>query len=581
MQSKQKAALGINGTRTTGIAVRQENVTAALAVSNVVKSSLGPIGLDKMLVDDTGDVVVTNDGATILKSLDVEHPAARLLVDLAQLQDKEIGDGTTSVVILAAELLRRSQDLINQGVHATSVIAGYKLAAREAVRYIRDTLSCPVAALGEDVLLNVAKTSMSSKVINNDAALFSRMVVDAIQSVKTVNDMGDVVYPRNAVGILLQHGRSLHESRLVKGFAMNLSRAAQGMPSSVADARIALVDFDLRAVKMKLGMNITISDPKKAEAIRQRELDITKERIARMIAAGANVILTTWGIEDSMLKYMVDSKVLGVRRVPKSDMRRIAKATGGTIVHTMSDLNAEEVFDPAWLGRAEKVYEERMGDDDGIVITGTTNGVCATILCRGANYFMLEEMERALNDALWAVARTCDAAAVVAGGGSVEAALATHLSDLSRTIVSKEQLAVAEYAEALLIIPKTLALNAALDATDLVARLRVEHSEHRAAAGTNASGHSHSSSNTGGAAGSASAGSATAAAAGSNTSAVANARHHTGLDLQTGTLRNNVLAGVLEPTPSKVKSIQFATEAAITVLRIDDCVRLNPEEEEQ
>lgn len=555
MQSKQKAALGINGTRTSGVPVRRENVTAALAVANVVKSSLGPIGLDKMLVDDVGDVLVTNDGATILKSLDVEHPAARLLVDLAQLQDKEIGDGTTSVVILAAELLKRAQNLITQGIHATSIIAGYKLAMRDAIRYLKETLCSSVDSLGKDVLLNVARTSMSSKILNNDAELFAHMVVDAIKSVRTVNDFGDVTYPRKAVSIVLQHGKSMHESRLVRGFAMNLSRAAQGMPSSVQNAKIALVDFDLRAVKMKLGMNITITDPSKAEAIRQRELDITKERIRKMIGAGANVILTSWGIEDSMMKYMVDNKVLGVRRVKKEDLRRIAKTTGAQIVHTMSDLEGEEVFESKWLGEAEKVYEEHLGDDDFVVISGPTQSVCSTIICRGANYLMLEEMERALNDALWAVSRTCEASSVVAGGGAVEVALSVYLDNFARTLSSREQLAVAEFAESLLVIPKTLALNAALDATDLVAKLRVEHNM----AQTNSD----------------------ATGVDKSRQQQMNELRFMGLDLHNGNLRNNLVAGVLEPTPSKIKSLQFATEAAITVLRIDDCVRLHPEEEEE
>nr|CCC96153.1 unnamed protein product [Trypanosoma congolense IL3000] len=549
MQTKQKAALGINGFRTSGLAVRRENVTATAAVANIVKSSLGPVGLDKMLVDDVGDVCVTNDGATILKSIDVEHPAARLLVDLAQLQDKEVGDGTTSVVILAAELLKRAQDLIVQGIHATSIIAGYKMALREALRYLKDSLSVPVDALGKEVLLNVARTSMSSKILNADAELFAKIVVDAIKSVKTVNDLGDVVYPRKAVSILLQHGRSSRESVLLQGFALGLSRAAQGMPTSVQDARIALIDFDLRAVKMKLSMNITITDPTKAEAIRQRELDITKERIKKMIAAGANVILTSWGIEDSMMKYMVDECILGVRRVKKDDMRRIAKATGAQIVHTMSDLEGEEVFDPKWLGRAERVYEQRFGEDDVIVISGTSNAVCATIVCRGANYFVLEEMERALNDSLWAVARTLEASRVVAGGGSVEAALSVYLENFAFTVGSREQLALAAFAEALLVIPKTLALNAAMDATELVARLRVIHNEAQqdAAKGDSAR----------------------------------NPGRFFGLDLVEGETRNNIEAGVLEPQPSKVKSLQFATEAAITIIRIDDCVRLNPEEEEE
>ncbi|ESL11614.1 chaperonin alpha subunit [Trypanosoma rangeli SC58] len=545
MQTKQKQALGINGTRTSGLPVRRENVTAAMAVANVVKSSLGPVGLDKMLVDDVGDVCVTNDGATILKSLDVEHPAARLLVDLAQLQDKEIGDGTTSVVILASELLKRAQDLIVQGIHATSIIAGYKLALREAVRYLKDCLSLPVDGLGKEVLLNVARTSMSSKILSSEADLFAKIVVDAILSVKTVNELGDVVYPRKAVSVLLQHGKSARESVLMQGFALGLSRAAQGMPTSVQNARIALIDFDLRAVKMKLGINITITDPTKAEAIRQRELDITKERIKKMIAAGANVILTSWGIEDSMMKYMVDEGVLGVRRVKKDDMRRIAKVTGAQVVHTLSDLEGEEVFDPKWLGKAESVYEERFGEDDIIIISGTSNAVCSSIICRGANYLVLEEMERALNDALWAVARTLEASSVVAGGGAVEVALSVYLENFAHTLGSREQLAIAAFSEALLVIPKTLALNAALDATDLVARLRVVHNEQQAAGKKRG------------------------------------VERFFGLDLIEGSLRNNMEAGVLEPQPSKVKSLHFATEAAITILRIDDCVRLNPEEEEE
>ncbi|EAN90439.1 putative chaperonin alpha subunit [Trypanosoma cruzi] len=545
MQTKQKQTLGINGSRTSGLSVRRENVTAAMAVANIVKSSLGPIGLDKMLVDDVGDVCVTNDGATILKSLDVEHPAARLLVDLAQLQDKEIGDGTTSVVILASELLKRAQDLIVQGIHATSIIAGYKLALREAVRFLKENLSLPVEGLGKDVLLNIARTSMSSKILSSDADLFAKIVVDAILSVKTVNELGDVVYPRKAVSVLLQHGKSSRESALMQGFALGLSRAAQGMPTSVQNARIALIDFDLRAVKMKLGINITITDPNKAEAIRQRELDITKERIKKMLAAGANVILTSWGIEDSMMKYMVDEGVLGVRRVKKDDMRRIAKVTGAQVVHTLSDLEGEEVFDPKWLGKAERVYEQRFGEDDVIIISGTSNAVCSSIICRGANYLVLEEMERALNDALWAVARTLEASRVLAGGGAVEVALSVYLENFAHTLGSREQLAIAAFSEALLVIPKTLALNAAMDATDLVARLRVLHNEQQAAGKSQG------------------------------------VERFFGLELIEGTLRNNVEAGVLEPQPSKIKSLHFATEAAITILRIDDCVRLNPEEEEE
>lgn len=541
MQANKKA-LGINGTRTSGLEVRKENVTAVAAVANIVKTSLGPIGLDKMIVDEVGEVLVTNDGATILKRIDVEHPAAKMLVDLAQLQDQEIGDGTTSVVVLAAELMKRAQDLVSMGINATNVIAGYKLALREAVKYMNDNLSLSVESLGAEVLLNIARTSMCSKIINTDSDLFSQMVVDAMMSVKTINDFGDVTYPRKAVGILKQHGKAARESELVKGFALNACRAAQGMPTEVKNAKIALVDFDLRSVKMKLGVSITLSDPTKAAEIKQREMDITKERILKMIAAGANVILTTWGIEDAMMKYMVEANVIGVRRVRKEDLRRIAKTTGGHIVHTMSDLNAEEMFDPAWLGCADEVYEKRFGEDDCMIIAGGKSNVSASIICRGANSFVLDEMERALNDALWAVARTLDAQKVVAGGGAVETALAVYLENFANTLGSREQLAIAQFAEALLVIPKTLAMNAALDATDLLAKLRVEHTDGLKSA---------------------------------------KEKRFIGLDLHEGTLRDNIAAGVLEPGPSKVKSFQFATEAAVTVLRIDDTIRLNPPPEDE
>ena len=536
--------LGLNGTRTSGMDVRKENVSAVNVVANVVKTSLGPIGLDKMIVDEVGDMLVTNDGATILKRIDVEHPASKMLVDLAQLQDREIGDGTTSVVILASELLKQAQEIVNQGINATNVIAGYRLALREATKYLTENLSKSVGELGGETLLNVARTSMSSKILSTDADFFGKMIVDAILSVKTVNDLGDVTYPRKAVSIVKQHGRSARESVLVNGFAMQAMRAGQGMPTHVKDAKIALLDFDLRAVKMKLGVNITITDPKQAAEIKQREQDITKERIQKIIAAGANVVLTSWGIEDAMMKYLVEAKILGVRRVSLSDMRRIAKTTGGHIVHTMADLSGEEVFEQSWLGKAESVYEERYGEDDMIIIQGSRSAICASIICRGANSFVLDEMERALNDALWSVARTLDAQHVVPGGGSVETALAVYLENFARTLGSREQLAIGRYAEALQVIPKQLALNAALDATDLLAKLRVDHAE--AQKDKNAS-----------------------------------EKRWNGLDLQEGTIRNNVAAGVLEPRPSKVKSLHFATEAAITILRIDDCIRLNPPPEEQ
>jgi T-complex protein 1 subunit alpha len=538
---KTQRALGINGTRVTGQDVRKENVTAALAVANIIKTSLGPVGLDKMLVDEVGEVVVTNDGATILKKLDIEHPAGRMLVDLAKLQDDEVGDGTTSVVVLAAELLRRAENLIRQNIHATNIIAGYKLAAREAVRAIQENLAVPCNPSDRALLLNIARTSLSSKILGHtDPETFSNIVVDAVLSVAVTDEVsGDVRYPRKAIGILKQHGKSLNESALVKGYALNCTRASQGMPSRVSPAKIALLDFDLRAVKLRLGVSATLTDPTKAEDMKKREMDITRERVRKIIAAGANVILTTCGIDDAIQKLMVEAGVMGVRRVLKDDLRRIARVTKASIQTTLCDLNGEEVFDASSLGLAESCGEERFSDDECIIIRGTAGGIASSIILRGASSFLLDEADRAMNDALCALGRALEVGSVVAGGGAVEGFLSAHLEGFAHTLGSREQLAIAEFAQAMLVIPKQLALNSALDASDLVARLRVDH--------------------------------CSALNPGADP-----ALKYSGLDLQEGVIRNNLAAGVVEPRTSKVKSIQFATEASITILRIDDCVRLNP-----
>lgn len=257
--------------------VRSQNVTAVTALANIVKSSLGPVGLDKMLVDELGDMTVTNDGATILKNLEVEHPAAKVLVELSNLQDQEVGDGTTSVVILAAELLKHSNELVKQGVHPTLVIAGLNLAKREACKFIAG-MSQSVADLGLESILNAAKTSMSSKIIGGESAFFAKLAVDAVTAIKTTNNKGKTKYPIKSINILKAHGKSLKESQLVNGYALNCQRAAQGMPTFIKGAKIALLDIDLRKMKLGLGVQVLVNDPAKLADIRKREGDVTKVR---------------------------------------------------------------------------------------------------------------------------------------------------------------------------------------------------------------------------------------------------------------------------------------------------------------
>lgn len=430
-----------------------------------------------------------------------------------------------------------------------------------------------MSSLGKETLVNCAKTSMSSKIVGTDADYFAKMVVDAITSVRREDPFTqEVTYPVKAVNILKAHGRSAKESQLLAGYALNMGRAAQGMPRVVRDARIACLDMDLRKAKMQLGVQasgagvrgclqargsarqvmiglcmapfatqVVVTDPKELEAIREREADITKERIMKVLDAGANVVLTTKGIDDMSLKYFVERGALACRRVSKEDMKRIAQATGASVVSSLADMEGNETFDASALGRAQEVAEERVADDDMVMIKGCREAHAVTLLLRGANDYMLDEMDRSLHDALCAVKRVLESGTVVPGGGAVEAALSIYLENLATTLGSREQLAIAEFSDALLVIPKTLSVNAAKDATDLVARLRAYH----------------------------------------YTAQVKDDKRRKpqlsacGLDLVKGEIRDNFKAGVLEPAVSKINMLRFATEAAITVLRIDDLIKLD------
>jgi T-complex protein 1 subunit alpha len=317
------------------------------------------------------------------------------------------------------------------------------------------------------------------------------------------------------------------------------------MPTKVTGSvKVALLDFNLQKHKVQMGVSIVVTDTKQVEEIRQRELDITKEKIAKILEAGAKVVLTTKGIDDLCLKYFVEAGAIAVRRVKPEDIKRIAKATGGQLVSTMADMEGNEVFDPANLGTCEECSEERVGDGELLYFRGCTNGTACTVVLRGANEFMLDEMDRALHDSLCVVKRMLESNTLVPGGGCVESALSIYLDSFATSMSSREQLAVAQFAEALLVIPRTLTVNAAHDATELVAQLRAKHYT-------------------------------------SQTSEDKVALKYSGLDLNEGKIRDNLEAGVVEPAISKIKSLRFATEAAISILRIDDMIKLNPERQQQ
>ncbi|KAG7143226.1 T-complex protein 1 subunit alpha like [Verticillium longisporum] len=471
--------LFLGGQKISGSDIRDQNVLATQAIANVVKCSFGPSGLDKMMVDDIGDVTVTNDGATILSLLDVEHPAGKILVDLAQQQDKEVGDGTTSVVLIASELLRRGNELMNNKIHPTTIITGYRLALREAVKYMNENISTKVENIGRDSLINIAKT--------------------------------------------------------------------------IQDAKIAVLDMNLQKERMKLGVQITVDDPQQLEQIRAREAGMVIDRVEMILKAGANVILTTKGIDDLVLKMFVERGAMGVRRCKKEDLRRIARATGATLLSTLSDLNGDEKFDPAYLGHAEEVVQERISDDECILVKGTKSLSSASIILRGPNDFSLDEMERSVHDSLCAVKRTLESGTIVPGGGAVETALHIYLEEFAGTVGSREQLAIAEFAQSLLVIPKTLAVNAAKDASELVAQLRSRHAlSQRIQEGEGNEDE--------------------------KSVARKKAYKNYGLDLTRGKVIDEIKAGVLEPTISKTRQLKSAVEACISIMRIDTLIKLDPEQ---
>ncbi|KAL7348016.1 T complex protein subunit beta [Encephalitozoon intestinalis] len=520
----------------SGASAVEKNANAMMKVYNAIKTSFGPLGLDKMCVDSAGEVSITNDGATILQSMVVDDPAAKILVDLAAHQDHEVGDGTTSVVLIAASLIEKGAKLIASGVHPSVVVSGYKMAFNECVQFIKKSISKSTLNLGSKALRNVVKTSISSKVISSESELFCEIVIDALKCIESSTEDKKNMYPIEDINILKHPGGSMKESFLHQGYALNCSLASNFMKREIKKPKILCIDFGLQKYKNPLTVNIVVDNPNKLEEIRKKELEITRKQVKAIIDSGANVILTTRGIDDMCTKILLEAGVVGIRRCKKEDLIVIAKAIGTSLVSSTSDLSGgDNITSP---GSADKFEVVSIGEEECVFINGLKKKM-ASIILRGANSQLLDEMQRSIHDAICVLRRTLESGSVVPGGGSVECALSLMLEKFAFTVNSKEHVAIHRYAESLLSIPKILATNAGLDSNEIVAGLLSSQAKEI-----------ESSSET----------------------------RFLGIDVTSGKIQNNFEFGIIEPSMNKMKSLKAATEAAISILRINEVIILPPDQ---
>ena len=455
--------------RTRGREAQLNNIMVAKIISETMRSSLGPRGMDKMLVDSFGDVTITNDGATILKEMDVEHPVAKMLVEVAKAQDAEVGDGTTTVVVLAGELLAKAEELIEKEVHPALIIEGYKKAARKALE-IYDKIAIPVSPTDKEILKKIAKTSMASKLVSEEAEYLSEIAVEAVLRVaEKVNDQWRV--DLDNIKIEKKEGQSLRDTKLIDGIVLDKEIVHRGMPKIVHDAKIALLDAPLEIEKTEFDAKLHIESPEQMKAFMEQEEKMLKEMVEKIAAAGANVVLCQKGIDDMAQHFLARKGILAVRRIKKSDVEKIARATGARIITRIEEIAPKD------LGKAKLVEERKVGEDRMVFIEQCENPKSITILIRGGTKRLVDEAERSIKDALNVIKDVVVEGRVVAGGGAPEMEVSLGLRDYARTLAGKEQLAVEKFAEALEIVPAQLAENAGLDPIEMIVALRAEHKE--------------------------------------------------------------------------------------------------------
>ena len=502
--------------RTAGRDAQRSNIMAAKAVAGAVRTTLGPKGMDKMLVDTMGDVVITNDGVTILKEMDIEHPAAKMMVEIAKTQDQEVGDGTTTAVVLAGELLKQAEELLEQEIHPTVIAAGYRAAADKSMEILKG-LAVKVSAKDEDLLRKIAVTAMTGKGSQSARDELAAMAVQAVQSV--VDEDGTV--DTDNITVEKKVGGGITDSMLVSGVVIDKDRLHPNMPKSVADARIALLNAAVEIEKTEVDAKIQITSPDQLQAFLDQEENMLKGMVDRIAATGANVLFVQKGIDDLAQHFLAKAGIYTVRRIKKSDMEKLARATGGRVVTSIHEISKED------LGKAGLVEERKVSDEKMTFVEDCKNPKSVSIILRGGTEHVVDELDRAMEDALRVVGVAVQDKLLVAGGGAPEVELALRLRAYASTVGGREQLAIEAFANAMEVIPKTLAENAGLDQIDSLVSLRSQHEKGMKSAG---------------------------------------------LDMDTGKPVDMLKLGVVEPLRVKTQAINSAAEAAIMILRIDDVI---------
>lgn len=444
--------------RSRGRQAQHNNIAAVRAVANAVQSTLGPRGRDKLLVDTLGEVLITNDGATILKELDIQHPAAKMLVQVSKTVDEQTGDGTTSSVILTGELLRRAEELLEMKVHPTVIIQAYKKSARKAIEYLKEL---SVKTVDEQQLINIAKTALNSKAVSGAKEFLAKFSVEAVKSVFE-NGSADL----EQISIIQKHGKSLTDSELIKGVVIDKEVVHSRMPKKIEGAKIALLNLALENKKTEFNAKITISDASQVSEFLNEEEKIIQEMVTKIIKTGANVVFSQKGIDDLAQHFLAKAGIMAVRRVKKSDMERLARSTEAKIITNLDDLSITD------LGNSGSVNEDKLGEEKVIYVRDAPHAKSVAVIIRGANKYFTDEAERSFHDSLCVVRDAIEDGTIVGGGGFVEINLSKKLAEFAKTFTGREQLAVQAFAESFEIIPKTLAENAGLSSMDILIQMR-------------------------------------------------------------------------------------------------------------